>query len=128
MPRHTLFDVPLNSVGMAIIYAWTGRSTHTHSLLPLQFNYGQKRVYPCNLSCLDIKIVGRKECTPTLFAAPLIYLWAGKSVPLHSLLPEYSRQERVYPRTLCCPIIFKLGKKHSFLPKKWRQSPSVPPH
>ena len=38
--------------------------------------------------------MGRKECTPALFDAPLIKLWAGKSVPPHSLLPEYSRQER----------------------------------
>ena len=41
-----------------------------------------------------------------------IYLKAvGKSVPPHSLLPKYSRQERVHPCTLCCPIIFKLGRK-----------------
>jgi hypothetical protein len=46
--------------------------------------------YPCTLHCLNI--VGRKECTPTLFAAPFSNIQAGKSVPLHSFLPEKWRQ------------------------------------
>ena len=104
------------------------KSVGVHSFWPV--NIGKRRVQGYTLSCQ--LIMGREECRGTLFLSSISnsresnsvgvhsflpvnkqaeIILERKSVPLHSSLPAYNRQERVYPHTIALPSLINTGKK-----------------
>ena len=100
-------SVPLQFLPHILILIWVRKSVHPH----LQYSR-QDKVYPSTLSCLvyNIILIGRVHHTICAHASKIVSVtclvhlhlstactdvcllkWAGKCVPLYSLLPEYSR-------------------------------------
>ena len=117
----------------ALIWINMRRKVYIPALFVVTIKYGQEEVYPHT-------------------AAPLNFIWAGKGVPPHFLLPLliWYGQEKCTPTLYASLLILiRAGKSvpphslvphhsfieagksvplHSFLPEEQRQGLGVPPH